>query len=282
MQKNTKSVKFILSLLTVVLTLYSVGRSIRHAGLCYTHELAGIMKIHGDSGKRFHRTDKAGQIAHGGGMGDFLYTNSTEAIADSLRRDFRFIEIDLQETLDHHLIGAHDWSHFHSISGNTGNSAPLTLNQVKERKIHQKLHPVTADELCVFMRNHPDFILVTDKINNFELLLREIPYPQRMIVEVFSPLDYLRALKAGIPFPAFNVSNQAAIKLAKQHLFPIITISADLFLNNTETMRAMHQQGICIMVYGTEGIDLPAFVGEHLGNAASMIYTSEISPAQQH
>lgn len=281
-QANSKAFKLIISVITVALTLYSAGKAIRHAEDSYTQELAGMRHDPGERMQRFHRTDKDGLIAHGGGIGEFLYTNSTESIEDSLRRNFRFIEIDFQETLDHHLIGAHDWRHFHSISGNMGESAPLSLSQVQSRRIHQKYHAATAADLCDFIRCHPDFILVTDKINNFELLLREIPYPERMIVEVFSAQDYLRAMKAGILFPAFNVPNQASLKLACQHLFPIITISANLFLANVETMQSLHSQGICIMVYDTEEIDLPAFMNEHLGNTASMIYTGEIPPASKN
>lgn len=278
-QETRRFVKLILGLTAAALTICTVCRTLRHAEASYTQELANLRQNRCEGTQRFHRCDKKGLIAHGGGLGEFLYTNSTEAIADSLYRNFRFIEIDFQETPDHHLIGAHDWQHFHSITGHAGERTPLTLAKAEERKIYQKFHPATARDLREFMRSHKDFILVTDKINNYELLMREIPYPEQMIVEVFSPQDYLRALKVGIPFAAFNVPNKAALKLAQQHLFPIITISADLFLNNAETMQRM---GICIMVYGTEGIDLQAFVNKHLGNTASMIYTSEISPASQH
>lgn len=62
------------------------------------------------------------------------------------------------------------------------------------------------------METNRDFILVTDKIADYELLLKEIPFPERMIVEVFSPEDYLKALKSGIRYPAYCIWGKKNIK----------------------------------------------------------------------
>lgn len=55
-------------------------------------------------------------IAHGGGIRQFTYTNSKEAVGDSLGRGFKFIEIDMIKTADNHIIGGHDWNHFAKIT----------------------------------------------------------------------------------------------------------------------------------------------------------------------
>lgn len=65
-----------------------------------------------------------------GGIGNFTYTNSREAVLDSIQRHFRFIEIDLVKTSDGHLFAAHDWKHFKSLAGFSNNDkSPMALGE---------------------------------------------------------------------------------------------------------------------------------------------------------
>ena len=66
--------------------------------------------------KRLH-LDNYKFIAHaGGGIDQYIYTNSKEAIYKSIKNGFKLIEIDLQETDDEIFIGVHDWHRFKKIT----------------------------------------------------------------------------------------------------------------------------------------------------------------------
>ena len=255
---------------------YSAWNALRSSQQRYKTELAAALKSRGDGIRRFHQSGSGNLIAHGGGVGAYLYTNSAEAFADSLARGFTFIESDLLVTADRHLLAAHDWGMFRQFTGSR--RTPGTLAEALHLRINGNQIPLSGGMIHELMLQHPEMVLVTDKISDFELLLREIPLPQRMIVEVFSPQDYARALKAGIWYPAFCISHSIALQQAIEHQYPLITISAELFLEHLDTMRQLHQQKVCIMVYGTETLDCRQFIREHLGTSASLIYTSTVAP----
>ena len=259
---------------------YSAWNALRISKQLYKTELATALESRGDDIRRFHQTGSGNLIAHGGGVGPYLYTNSAEAFADSQARGFSFIEFDILMTADKHLLAAHDWDMFCHLTGSR--RKPGTLNEALQLRIKGNQTPLSGQMLHELMLQHPDTVLVTDKIADFGHLLREIPLPQRMMVEVFSPQDYVRALKAGIWYPAFCISHSIALQQAIEHQYPIITISAELFLEHLDTMRQLHQQRVCIMVYGTETLDCSQFIREHLGTGASMIYTSTVAPTHLH
>lgn len=243
----------------------------------YQTELNSLLTEHKAAIRKFHTTGQGHFIAHGGGINQFLYTNSKQAVENSLSKGFRFIELDLLKTKDSHLLAAHDWEYFRNLTGIP--SIPANLNEALSQKINGDQSPLSGEDINKQLRQNPDWYLVTDKINDFNLLLREIPLPERMIVEVFSPQDYIRALKAGVHYPAFSVPHQAALRQACVHGYPMIAIGAELFLSNIETMRQLHREGVCIMVFGTEAVNLARFVEEHAGTAASMFYICTEPPA---
>ena len=131
-------------------------------------------------------------IAHGGGVGEFFYTNCEEAVKDSLSRGFRYIELDISITTDGHLVGAHTWSELRALLGadNTGNQA-MSRSEIEALKPQWKRTPLFAEDICRLMQENPDMVLVTDKIQDFDLLMEKIPYPERMIVEAFDTHHYL-------------------------------------------------------------------------------------------
>ena len=49
-------------------------------------------------------------ISHMGGVGKYMYTNTQEALDDSIHNQkFAFIEIDMLETKDKKILAGHDW-----------------------------------------------------------------------------------------------------------------------------------------------------------------------------
>ncbi|MEE1265535.1 MAG: glycerophosphodiester phosphodiesterase family protein [Akkermansia sp.] len=276
-QPGKRLIPLLILCLLAAAGIYSAWNALSRSKQRYKAGLAAALENRGDDIRRFHQASSGNLIAHGGGVGPYLYTNSAEAFADSQARGFSFVEFDLLVTADRHLLAAHDWDMFCQFTGSRG--TPGTLDSALQLKINGNQTPLSGRMIHELMLQHPEMVLVTDKVSDFELLLQEIPLPQRMIVEVFSPQDYVRALKAGIWYPAFCISHSIALQQAIEHQYPIITISAGLYMEHLDTMRQLHQQKVCIMVYGTEELDCRQFIREHLGTSASLIYTSTVSPS---
>lgn len=222
-------------------------------------------------------------IAHGGGIGEFTYTNSLEAVQDSLKKGFRFIELDLSETSDGHILATHDWNHFNSLTnGNNASGLPLSLDEAKNLKINGKYTVLTGDAIRELM-NSNQFILVTDKIGNYKLLLEEIPFPERIIVEVFSPDEYRKALEAGIKYPAYCIWGNKHLKTAIDYKFPIVTMDAGSFFENADDIAAvqkLHDSGVTILLFyhAFSKNDAPEFVKRHVGKTVSKVYTDKWAP----
>ncbi|MBQ7024508.1 MAG: hypothetical protein IJN29_13065 [Akkermansia sp.] len=222
-------------------------------------------------------------IAHGGGIGEFVYTNSREAMQDSISKGFRFIEIDILETEDGDLIGAHDWRKLAKQTGQNNSfmfrKQPLT--KLQKLKIHGKYSILSSEDIRQTLKSNPGLILVTDKIDNYELLLNKIPYPEQIIVEVFSKYDYVRAIKAGIKYPAYSINKEQTLDDVEKYEFPIVILLATKLEeeNNAARIAQLHQKGITFFVHRGEICDTPAFIETHLGKNISAIYTDKWYPS---
>lgn len=220
-----------------------------------------------------------------GGIGELTYTNSLEALQDSVKKHFRFIEIDLVKTSDGHLLAAHDWANFKSLADMPGNDpSPLSLDEAMQLKIKKIYSPLDGKGIREIMEVNRDFFLVTDKINDYDLLLKELPFPDRIIVEVFSPEDYLKALQSGVRYPAYCIYGEKEYRIATRFRFPIVTMSARHFFNNRQRIQmveTLHNSGVTILLFGTgfQDWDKETFIQEHLGKTVSKIYTDRFSPS---
>ena len=221
-------------------------------------------------------------IAHGGGIGKYVYTNCAEAVQDSLFRGFNFIELDLMETSDGHLVGGHSWEELRALVGHeTGGNAALSKSEIESLRSRWKGTPLFADDICRLLCENPQMVLVTDKTQNFELLLREIPFADRMVIEAFSCYDYLRALRAGAKHVALTAWSVYDLKQAQKYKLPGVVLSASVIRDDPAALplvQQMHREGCCIMVHWAEVSDKPEFVHEHLGRNISLLYTDTWSP----
>lgn len=229
-------------------------------------------------------TDPNAYIAHGGGVKQFVYTNSKEALEDSIRKKFYFVELDMVETLDHHILAAHDWEYFRKKTGSQDGKKAMSLAEARSLKINGSFTPLSGNEIAEYMSNYPDLFLVTDKIKNYELLLKEIPFPNRMIVEVFSIKDYVRALRAGVKYPALCVGkSRERIMQAMRHNIKLVTMEADkrLFSENLGDIKRFHDNGGVILLFYVNFSDADTydFLNVHLGKTFTKIYTNRWSPA---
>lgn len=247
---------------------------------------------HQEIASLFHTTPSSSAvdfyIAHGGGVGRYEYANTEEAVADSLKRGFRFIELDLLETTDGHIVAAHDWHLLRCMlkGGDDNSHEPMSLAELRGRTMADGQHLLTETEIRRLMEENKDMILVTDKITNHDLLIKLIPFPERMITEVFSPEGYLSARKAGLLYPAYSSANPRDLSIAVAAGFPMLTMSDARFFSNVFSLlslRRLHKQGITILVYSEAGnLNDEKFLEHHLGKYLSKIYTGKWSPLPPH
>ena len=96
-------------------------------------------------------------IVHaGGGIEGHTYTNSREALLNSLEKGACFIEMDLLYTSDGHLVCAHSWDEVYPVK-----SRP-TLETFVASKVQGKFTPLTAEDLVEIMKENPQMHLVID------------------------------------------------------------------------------------------------------------------------
>ena len=215
-------------------------------------------------------------IAHAGGVYPFVYSNCKEAVEDALKRGFKFIELDLLPTDDGQLIAAHDRTSF-GILTSTLFVGPrkLLADEADRLKILNKFTVLNGKDIYRIMQENPQMILVTDKINDYELLLKEIPLPERMIVECFSVEDVQRAQAAGIKHTAYCADTFEKLKTAREHKFNMITVCFDDIHENDyllAVLRRMHHEGVCIMAYGCITTDIRGYIQYYLGRTFSKFY----------
>ena len=104
-------------------------------------------------------------IYHAGGeIEGNTYTNSLEAVENTLAEGGCFIEMDLRYTSDGYLVCAHNWRDVYQEDFHP------TLQEFLDSKIQGKFTPLTAEKLIDIMRENPQMYLVTDIKNNGNIL----------------------------------------------------------------------------------------------------------------
>ena len=141
-------------------------------------------------------------ISHAGGeLDSFLYTNSEEALEQSLFRNFKYIEIDLQLTEDNFFFGLHDWSDLEKIEYLNKNilqlkekydKINLKLEDIKNFNNKSKFKIITEDALINFFNNNKNLVLITDKTQNFQKLEKlTSELNSKVFVEVKGKLNFI-------------------------------------------------------------------------------------------
>ena len=230
--------------------------------------------------------DPKALIAHGGGVGDFVYTNSVQAVRDSINKGFLFIELDLLKTSDGYLVGGHDWVSLKKMAHfEPADDKALTLAEVKKMKIHGQWDSVAGEDIRDLMKQYPNWVLVTDKITDFDLLLKEIPFPDRVVAEVFSVKDYVRAIESGVKFPLFSAKNVSYAKIAQLYRFPMVAVNIRRMFETAERSAMLGEfvkNNIGVWGYYTtfNKKDDNEFLKQNLGSTLTKIYTDSLSPKE--
>lgn len=187
-----------LILLTIVLwaTAYSYKW---HYGLAYRFGLIDIGPAPAlDIGKEKFIAHAAGEIQ------GFPYTNSLEAVYAAIDSGYRFIEMDMRQSLDGHYFGAHSIKDFNEETGSNRWILPPTSGQVRESKIQGLFTPVLLTDMASILKAHPELMLDIDKGEDFVKMMKECPYPNQMIIETTTENRYIAARAAGFSYVAYS------------------------------------------------------------------------------
>lgn len=139
----------------------------------------------------FANPDLPHYIAHAGGsVYRYMYSNSLEAVRNTLAHGFDFMELDLSVTSDGELVAWHDWQF-------EWTEAP-THDEFMARKIYGLFTPIDFPRMDSILTANPQLTLVTDKISDPAVIDRWLgKYKDRVWVECFSDEDYWALLKKG-------------------------------------------------------------------------------------
>ncbi len=221
-------------------------------------------------------------IAHGGGVaGHHTYTNSKEAILESIERGYTFIEVDIDTTSEGILVALHDWSHFHNITGHPefGDSI-LPLTTFKAATIYEEYTPVTIDEVVEMLQEHPSINLVTDKTSNVDILNRSLAsIKERVYVEAFSLKDFIALREAGY-HPMYS---HLVVGLASEIIENLLNgdTRIDFIVDHTNDNFKELERIRCLMPFNVAMFtsnSMP-FIEEHLGKEIDLIYTDFFNPS---
>lgn len=96
-------------------------------------------------------------IYHACGAVDGLnYTNSREALEETLSAGHRLVEVDFRFTLDEHLVCVHEWYDLKGIKD------CCYLDVFLGTKIMGEYTPMTAEDIVQYMIQYPDLYIIVD------------------------------------------------------------------------------------------------------------------------
>lgn len=221
-------------------------------------------------------------IAHAGGaISGKEYTNSREALENSLNEGYKYIEIDLRETSDSAIVCCHEWDEFYRMTGLKTDDADkgITLQKFKQCKIYGKYSTLVADDLVKKLNERTDFVLVTDKLSDVKKLNRVFPYVQRhrIMVEAFRSQDYADLKDAGY-IPMMSVATlkdllvfEIGVLLKTGNVIERVTMP----ISNEYVYRLFKRIfGVKIAVYTSNDEN---FFKRYLGKEIDMVYTDSCS-----
>lgn len=191
-------------------------------------------------------------IAHAGGEIDGrTYTNSLEALTLSISKGVKLIELDFLITKDNHLVAAHHWEDFKKITNYQKNSdsSPLSLKEFLQSKILGQYTPMSIYDVNRIFEENKDLFLLTDKIQDFELLMKSISFDKkRLVVEVFGKQRLRQAIKSGVLNPLYSTSIKE-IKFITQYNLKLIVVPFLDIVMNQDKYYDLYRKGVVIFAH---------------------------------
>ncbi|MFS1421226.1 glycerophosphodiester phosphodiesterase family protein [Vibrio splendidus] len=240
----------------------------------YPNEHNNIPNIIGNSG---------GLIAHaGGGINGLKYTNSLEAMEQSIEHGFKMVELDLLISSDGRIVAVHDWKSFHEMT-NSNNTGSISYKEFESKIIYDKYKTLNIST-AIDILDENDVVLVTDKIKNIALLSKYIIDKDKSIIEVFSTDKYNEAIELGFNNVALNIDLNTPFILEWIDLNKIkaVTYRGDnLGSLGSEYKKAIElsNMGVSSMIYSTNDLDLDGIKASGIGNFA--LYVDFVLPSDE-
>ena len=209
-------------------------------------------------------------IAHAGGMIDSVtYTNSREALENSIAEGYKYIELDLSLTKDSVLVCSHDFDEF--PEGHVPTSDEFLASRYAGR-----FTPMKLAEAIDIWRNS-DCIFVTDKISDPMLLNKYFRPDERSRVYVETPYkENYRALKENGYIPMFCLYDLGApnflyymkLRLVDRLKIDRIVVHTGSNPKYLRYIRKHHRAKVAMYTSNSH-----YFFLQHIGYDADMIYT---------
>jgi len=227
--------------------------------------------------------NSGGLIAHaGGGINGLKYTNSLEAMEQSIEHGFKMIELDLLISSDGRIVAVHDWKSFHEMT-NSNNTGSISYKEFESKTIYDKYKTLNIST-AIDILDENDVVLVTDKIKNLALLSKYIIDKDKSIIEVFSIDKYNEAIELGFNNVALNIDLNTPFILEWIDLNKIkaVTYRGDnLGSLGSEYKKAIElsNMGVSSMIYSTNDLDLDGIKASGIGNFA--LYVDFVLPSDE-
>ena len=185
-------------------------------------------------------------IAHAlGNAGEYKYTNTRDALEESISEGFKIIEVDLAKTSDGEIVCRHNWKKDTFDVSYDGRIPDLAT--FEREKYYGTLTTLTARGLLEIWSEHPELYFITDVkqdentdlpevIEKFVALAREMGQEKlldRLIVQLYNAEDYdkinaIYSMKHWLftfyQLPKTTEAEEAAAKYSKEMNFGAFTV----------------------------------------------------------
>ena len=202
-------------------------------------------------------------IAHAlGCIGGNIYTNSREAMINSIEKGYKYLEVDIDSTSDGIFIASHDWELFNEITGHSEHKDSIaSYKDFKQRKIYNTYTPITIQEVVDTLMNHPDISVMTDKISDPDIIDELFgKIKERVYVECFSEEDYFELKKRGyrVMFSTYTAEG-TSIFIIKNLLksngrIDFITTSTDQNFNELKKLKCIMPFQVSMFTINSEEV----------------------------
>ena len=186
-------------------------------------------------------------------------TNSLEAIDESYRKGYDYIEIDFLWTTDKELVCMHDWGSRYSPSITEG--AAVSHEAFMDIEIFGKYTPLDLPALVLWLETHPKITVITDikedNIAGLELISSKYPgMINRFIPQIYAYDEYGAVSELGfqrIILTLYKMSwndktdTDAIVKFASSHVLWNITIAKEIATG--KYVGELKKSGVSVMVH---------------------------------
>ena len=169
------------------------------------------------------------------------YTNSKEAMEQSIKKGYRLIEVDFNYTTDNKLICVHNWTDaFYTLKQTPDYESFMRL------KIQGKYTPISAEDIINYMKKYKDLYIVIDSkhedlsavVATLLEIAKEPEIMNRFIVQLYQPGEKAK-IEAVYDFPSDN------------YLFTCYKYSTD----PTLIFPLCYEENINVVTISTEALD---------------------------